>query len=94
MKAHDEQRLTIRAKFPFAQAVFIMGDFNNWSTAATPMSPMGRGQWEVQLDRHAHAHASPACFFVWERGQTFGRLVRQRFDDVTRRNKCGMMNAK
>lgn len=38
-----------------AQAVSLVGDFNNWDSAATPMQQMPGGAWQVTLElRHGH----------------------------------------
>jgi 1,4-alpha-glucan branching enzyme len=65
---------TIRARFPWAEEVCIVGEFNNWSTTATPMLHIGAGMWEVQVAAAGKLH--DICFFVFERGRRLGRLVR------------------
>jgi len=35
---------------PDAQQVFVVGDFNGWSTEATPLSPRSGGWWETTLE--------------------------------------------
>ncbi|MFW6059200.1 MAG: hypothetical protein ACODAQ_03410 [Phycisphaeraceae bacterium] len=74
----------VRAHLPEAQAVYLVGPFNNWSTTRTPMIDLGDGRWETQL-------ASPTApeslrLFVWQHGDRFGRLVRfdARFDPLAR----------
>ncbi len=79
----DQSLVTIRARFPRAQAVFILGEFNNWSTSATPMSPAGAGHWEIQLPMHDQP--SRTYFFVWEKGKPFGKLVRHHSEPATPR---------
>ena len=63
----------IHAPFPAAAAVHLVGEFNDWSTCATPMLCVGLGIWEARLD--ASAHLRDVWFFVLEAGQRFGRLV-------------------
>src|SRR4051812_38675400 len=31
------------------EAVYLVGDFNNWSTTATPMEPGRGGRWQARL---------------------------------------------
>lgn len=42
---------TLRSEFHDAhvQAVSIAGTFNDWRPGATPMIPLGRGQWIKEL---------------------------------------------
>jgi 1,4-alpha-glucan branching enzyme len=35
---------------PSAEAVFLVGDFNEWSPRATPMSRLKNGEFKVTLD--------------------------------------------
>ena len=35
--------------FPQAREVYVIGDFNNWSTAATPMAETEPGTWQLSL---------------------------------------------
>jgi len=40
---------------PEAQSVRLVGDFNGWDLAATPMDRMPDGRWMVSLElRHGH----------------------------------------
>ena len=39
--------ITFRAWAPFAQSVAVVGDFNAWAVAATPLFPEGNGYWSV-----------------------------------------------
>jgi len=64
----------IRAKFPAAADVHLLGEFNDWSTVATPMMFVGVGIWEARLD--ASAQLRNVWFLVLDTGQRFGRLVR------------------
>jgi len=42
--------VAFRVWAPNAQAVFVKGDFNNWSDTATPLSPEENGQWYVDVE--------------------------------------------
>ena len=71
---------TIRACFPRALAVYLLGPFNNWSSTATPMVEVEPGTWEsrvqsrVPLERYA--------FFVWEPGARIARVVSRQRSEV------------
>jgi 1,4-alpha-glucan branching enzyme len=44
---------------PGARRVAVVGDFNRWDPAATPLAPAGAGAWAVEVSlapgRHAYA---------------------------------------
>jgi hypothetical protein len=63
----------IRARFPRATGVCLLGEFNHWSTIATPMVRVGVGIWEARLD--ASDRLRGVWFFVFDTGERFGRLV-------------------
>ncbi len=63
----------VQVSFPSAQEVYLMGEFNNWSTTATPLVLLGNGIWEAKLSvTHMLRRLS---FFVLEQGQRLGRVV-------------------
>jgi hypothetical protein len=39
----------IQARFPRAQEVYLLGAFNNWSTTATRLLPVGEGLFETKV---------------------------------------------
>ena len=40
---------------PWAKAVFIMGDFNDWQPATRPMKRMADGAWRIEVPlNHGH----------------------------------------
>ena len=41
--------IEITCHAPDAQAVFVAGDFNDWSTTSTPMNRTDEGVWAVKL---------------------------------------------
>jgi hypothetical protein len=67
--------LTVRARFPLAQAVYLLGEFNRWSTAATPMSYVGRGMWEARV--RLESELKRLAYFVWQGGHSFGKITYQ-----------------
>lgn len=67
-------RQTVSARFPEAEAVFVVGQFNRWSTTATPMHRRADGIWEAQIPRDVVP--GTFAFFVWQPGALGGRLQR------------------
>ncbi len=63
----------ICTRWPGAEAVYLMGAFNNWSTTQTPMISAGEDRWMVSLPKDYRD--APLRLFVWEPGQRFGRVV-------------------
>src|SRR5215217_3314455 len=47
---------TIREWAPAAQAVSLIGDFNNWNREANPLTPSDGGVWKLELPGDALAH--------------------------------------
>lgn len=43
------ERVTLQAQAPSGAAVFVMGDFNNWSRTGTAMTETSEGRFEVTL---------------------------------------------
>ncbi len=65
---------TIRLRIPHAREVFLLGDFNNWSTVATPLRHIGGWMWEATVP--AGSAMKQMAVFVIEQGQAVGRLCR------------------
>ena len=65
------QRVLLR--FPNAIAVSVMGEFNNWSNIETPLVPAGPELWELHIKHEAELRQ--LCFFVWDHGMLYGRMV-------------------
>ena len=45
--------VTFRVWAPFADAVFVAGDFNGWSESANPLYAEGNGYWSVDVSTAA-----------------------------------------
>jgi len=73
LEATDTRKLL--AQFPEATAVFVVGDFNNWCTASTPMHVRADGLWEADVP--PQARTGRVAFWVWEAGHLGGRLCWQ-----------------
>ncbi len=57
---------------PAADALCLTGDFNNWDTAACPMTKLANGVFEVQVD-NLHA-GQKVQTIVWHKGQMLRRI--------------------
>ena len=43
-------KVLFRLWAPAAQAVYVVGDFNNWDTTANPMYSLGDGCWQTEIE--------------------------------------------
>jgi len=57
---------------PAADALFLTGDFNNWDTAACPMTKLANGVFEVQVDNLCVGQKVQTI--VWHQGQMLRRI--------------------
>ncbi|MBQ7038127.1 MAG: alpha amylase C-terminal domain-containing protein [Clostridia bacterium] len=57
---------------PAADALYLTGDFNNWDTAACPMTKLANGVFEVQVD-DLHV-GQKVQTIVWNNGQMLRRI--------------------
>lgn len=64
----------VTATFPTAEAVYLLGEFNGWSTTATPMRSASDGGWELELPKQAKPDS--VAFFFWLPGQNKGQVCR------------------
>ena len=71
---------TIRKRIPDADEVFVVGEFNQWSTAATPMTRIDGNLWEARIFRATQA--TDLCYFVFEKGRRGGRYFREGMRDL------------
>ncbi|CAE7426435.1 SBE1, partial [Symbiodinium pilosum] len=61
-KAQETGAITYREWLPPAKAVSLVGDFNSWDEAATPLERDAFGTWEVTLPANAIAHRTKVKF--------------------------------
>jgi hypothetical protein len=64
----------VEARFDNARQVYLLGPFNNWSTTATPMAPVGRDLWIARIP--ADTADEELSFFVWRFDERFGQIRR------------------
>lgn len=62
---------TFRVRTESAQQVYLIGDFNNWSTTSHPLVEFSPGVWEttLSLDPGKHAYAYFVVDKRWEPGR-------------------------
>lgn len=72
MVAGCEQGWRVRVRVVGAQAVHLLGRFNNWSTVATPMQRGPGDAWETVLP--ATVECDDLRCFVWRPGEIYGHL--------------------
>jgi hypothetical protein len=48
-EAAGPRRVVLRLVAPASSAVFVVGDFNDWSPVATPLQLTAKGEWIVRL---------------------------------------------
>lgn len=65
---------------PFAEGVRLVGDFNGWDLAATPMHRLPDGRWMASLELH---HGHHQYLFVVD-----GELTLDPNASGTTRNEC------
>jgi 1,4-alpha-glucan branching enzyme len=65
--------LRIVKSFPSADFVFAIGEFNNWSTVATPLTKNGDENWELQLP--PNVDLDHLGFFVISEGARCGHVI-------------------
>ena len=49
MVSRRDHRCVFRVVCPGAEQVYLAGDFNDWSSEATPLQSRGDGAWQVSL---------------------------------------------
>jgi hypothetical protein len=62
----------LQARFDDARQVYVLGRFNNWSTTATPMTPVGRDLWVARVP--GDTSPDELSFFVWSFSEPFGHI--------------------
>ncbi len=64
-----------REWLPGADKVYLFGDFNNWNENATPLTNIGNGVWEIQLEGiDALKHGQYVKLIVEKDGKRFKRI--------------------
>ena len=69
---------TVRVRLPWATEVFLVGEFNHWSTVTTPMKHVGDGVFETHLP--AGTTLGRFCFYVLGDGISAGKIIHHELD--------------
>ena len=69
-----EEGWVYREWAPAAEKMFFTGDFNGWDTAATPMTPLANGVFEVKLPANALSVGQKVQAIVYHGGQMLRRV--------------------
>lgn len=84
-----------REWLPGADAVWLYGDFNNWSEYSHPLSNIGNGVWEIELKgKNALSHGQNIKLIVGKNGSSFERIpayIRRTTMDVNTNKLCGQI---
>lgn len=70
----------LQLHIPDAESVSAVGEFNNWSTASTPLENIGDNMWELLLLRRIDPFS--LSFFVISRGSVGGHIVRLAMENL------------
>lgn len=76
-----EEGTAFRVWAPFASAVYVAGDFNNWSTTANPLASENNGYWSVDFpgaeekQKYRYVIESPFTSGVWWRTDPYCKHV-------------------
>jgi len=68
-----QNNLRVVMSLPHADSVNAIGQFNNWSTVATPLTQTNEDEWEFQLP--LYVKIEQLAFFVITKGELFGRVI-------------------
>jgi len=71
-KARDSS-YTLRVQFSRAWSVHLMGEFNGWSTSATPLTQIDVDTWEAPLPPGTENERF--LYFVHSRGRRYGHVL-------------------
>ena len=86
---------TIREWAPAAQAVSLIGDFNNWNREANPLTPSPSGVWNLELAGDALVHGQKVKLHIigadGSRRDRIPACIRRALQDPTTHDFCGQI---
>ena len=86
---------TIREWAPAAQAVSLIGDFNNWNREANPLTPSLSGVWNLELAGDALVHGQKVKLHIigadGSRRDRIPACIRRALQDPTTHDFCGQI---
>ena len=90
-----EEGWVFREWLPGADAVWLYGDFNNWSEYTHPLENIGNGIWEIKLKgKNALKHGQYIKLLVGRQGISFERIpayIRYAVMDEKTNRLCGVI---
>lgn len=90
-----EDGWVFREWLPGADAVWLYGDFNNWSKYEHPLKSIGNGVWEIKLKgKNALKHGQNVKLIVGRQGISFERIpsyIRRAVMDENTNRLCGQI---
>ncbi len=85
----------IREWAPAAQAVFLIGDFNNWNRTTHPLAPTANGVWKLELPADVLAHGQKVKLHIvgadGSRRDRIPACIRRAVQDPTTHDYCGQI---
>ncbi len=70
-----EEGWVYREWAPGADAIHLIGDFNNWNRESHPLKPLESGNWEIELPgEEALMHGQRILIEITRAGKTFDRI--------------------
>jgi 1,4-alpha-glucan branching enzyme len=89
------QQWTVREWAPAAQAVSLIGDFNNWDREAHPLASSECGVWSLHLPASALAHGQKVKLHIvgadGSRRDRIPACIRRAVQDPTTHDYCGQI---
>ena len=86
---------TVREWAPGAQAVSLIGEFNDWDRAAHPLVLAGHGVWHLELPAEALAHGQKVKLHIvgadGSRRDRIPACIRRAVQDPTTHDYCGQV---
>ena len=86
---------TVREWAPAAQAVFLIGDFNQWNRESHPLVPSTNGVWKLELPGDTLAHGQKVKLHIvgadGSRRDRIPACIRRAVQDPTTHDYCGQI---
>ena len=91
----DTQKWSCREWAPAAQAVFLLGDFNDWNRVSHPLASSDSGVWSLELPADALAHGQKLKLHIvgadGSRRDRIPACIRRAVQDPTSHDFCGQI---
>ncbi len=91
----DTRKWTVREWAPAAQAVFLLGEFNDWNRVSHPLASSDSGVWSLELPAEALAHGQKLKLHIvgadGSRRDRIPACIRRAVQDPTSHDFCGQI---